>query len=120
MLVVGGYSPAAPEVRAFDGTLIPATFGGLGAAALTLSAYPGVQYDEATDRYMVACNSGATIKLLRVHPETWFVDEPAISGNAPAARTNGLQNAMQYVPELKGFVLANRHNGNVYFIRTSA
>lgn len=120
MLLIGGYSPSVPEVRTLDGSLMPTTFSGLGAAALTLSGYPGVQYDEATDRYMVVFNSGATIKILRVHPETWFVDEPAISGNAPAARANGLQNAMQYVPELGGLVLANKHNGNVYFIRTSA
>lgn len=120
MLVVGGYSPAAPEVRAFDGTLIPAKFGGLGAAALTLSGYPGVQYDEATDRYMVAFNSGATIKILRVHAETWQVEEPTLTGNAPAARANGLQNSMQYVPELRGLVFANKHGGNVFFIRTAA
>ena len=120
MVLVGGYSASAPDVRTLDGSLMPATFDGLGAAALTLSGYPGVQYDEATDRYMVAFNSGATIKILRVQPETLFVDEPAITGNAPAARANGLQNAMQYVPELRGLVLANKHNGNVYFIRTSA
>lgn len=119
MLLVGGYSPSAPEIRALDGTLIPATFSGLGAAALTLSGYPGVQYDEATDCYIVAFNAGATIKLARVHPETWLVDEPVMTGSPPAARMNGLQNAMQYVPELKGFVLANKHNGNVFFIRTS-
>jgi hypothetical protein len=120
VLLVGGFSAATPEVRSLDGSLIPATFVGLGAAALALSGYPGVQYDEATDRYVVAFNSGTTIKILRVHPDTWFVDEPALTGNAPAARANGVQNAMQYVPELKGFVLANRHNGNVYFFRTSA
>jgi len=119
MLLVGGYSASAPEVRALDGSLLPATFGGLGAAALTLSGYPGVQYDEATDRYVVAFNAGASIKILRVHPETWLVDEPTMTGNAPATRTNGLQNAMQYVPELKGLVLANKHNSNVFFVRTS-
>jgi hypothetical protein len=120
MLIVGGYSVLPPEVRTLDGTLIAATFTGLGATALMLGGYPGVQYDEAADRYIVAFNSGTSIKILRVHPETWFVDEPTMSGKAPAARTNGLQNSMQYVPELRGFVIANKHNGNVLFFRSAA
>ena len=102
-----------------DGSLVVAAFAGLGAAALKLNDYPGVQYDEATDRFIVAFNSGGSIKILRVHPETWLVDEPAITGVPPAARTNGLQNSMQYVPELRGIVIANKHNGNVNFVRTS-
>lgn len=118
MLLVGGYSATAPEVRAMDGSIVTAVFSGLGAAGLTLSGYPGVQYDEATDRYIVAFNAGGRIKVLRVHPETWFVDEPPTTGAAPESRANGLQNAMQYVPELKGLVVANKHNGNVYFVRT--
>jgi hypothetical protein len=72
------------------------------------------------DRYIVAFNSGKVIKILRVHPESWLVDEPAMSGMAPAARTNGLQNSLQYVPELRGFVVANKYAGNVYFVRTEA
>lgn len=119
MLIVGNYSPAAPEVRDLNGTSVAASFGGLGAAALTLSGYPGVMYDEANDRYLVLHNAGATIRLLRVHPTSWIVDEPATTGTAPAARPNGLQNAAQYAPELGGFVLANSYNGNVYFMRTS-
>lgn len=118
MLLVGSYSPTAPEVRTLDGSKIAATFTGLGAAALTQNGYPGVQYDESTDRYMVAYNAGTTIKILRVHPETWFVDEPAFTGSIPASRINGLQNSMQYVPELKGLVVANSHSGNVFFVRT--
>ena len=120
MLIVGGYSPAPPEVRGLDGAPVPAAFTGLGAAALTLGESPGVIYDETTDRYLVAFNSGPSIKILRVHPETWLVDDPAVGGIAPTARTNGLQNAMQYVPELRGLVVANRYDGNVYFIRTAA
>ena len=107
-------------MRALDGSKIATSFSGLGSATLTLAGYPGVTYDEAMDRYIVAFNSGNAIRILRVHPETWFVDEPAMPGIAPAARTSGLQNAMQYVPELKGFVLANRYDGNVYFVRTKA
>lgn len=119
MLLVGNYDAAAPEVRALDGSKIPAQFTGLGASALTLTGYPGVQYDEAIDRYIIAFNSGNNIKILRVHPETWFVDEPTFSGSAPTARANGLQNAMQYVPELRGLIVTNKHNGNAFFVRTS-
>ncbi len=120
MLIVGGYSPIAPEVRTLDGAPVRAAFTGLGASALALTDYPAAIYDEAIDRYLVAFNSGPSIKILRVHPETWLVDDPAVGGIAPAARTNGLQNSMQYVPELRGFVLANKYDGNVLFVRTAA
>lgn len=117
MLIVGG---GRPEVRNFQGELLSAIFTGLGIAALTLDGYPAVIYDETTDRYLVAFNSNPSIKILRVHPETWFVDEPVFNGNAPAWRANGIQNALQYVPELRGMVIANKHDGNVFFVRTSA
>lgn len=120
MLIVGGYSASPPEVRNLDGARVAVAFDGMGATSLTLSGYPSVIYDEAMDRYIVAFNSGNAIKILRVHPETWWVDEPAMPGKAPAARTNGLQNSLQYVPELRGFAVANRYDGNVYFVRTMA
>lgn len=117
MLIVG----AKPEVRDLNGNIVAAVFGGLGAAALTLSGgYPGVMYDEALDRFLVVHNEGGAIRLLRVHPQTWVVDQPAVTGAAPAARQNGLHNAAQYAPELGGFALANSHGGNVLFMRTSA
>lgn len=119
MLLVGGYSASAPEVRGLDGTPVSVVFSGLGASALTLSGYPCVTYDETNDRFMVAFNSGGSINILRVHPETWRVDEPTMTGVVPAARLNGLQNAMQYVPEFRGFVVANRYDGNVLFLRTA-
>jgi hypothetical protein len=120
ILVVGSYDASAdPEVRALDGSVISAIFGGLGKAALKVGGYPCVQYDEANDRFMVAFNSSTGIRILRVHPETWFVDEPPFTGTLPATRTNGLQNALQYVPELKGMVVANKHHGNVFFVRTA-
>jgi hypothetical protein len=120
MLVVGGYSPGPPEVHNLDGSSVSVSFGGLGASALALSGYPGVMYDEALDRYVVLYNSTSGIQVLRVHPETWLVDDPSMTGAKPAARMNGMQNAAQYVPELKGFVLANSHTGNCWFVRTSA
>jgi hypothetical protein len=120
MLVVGGYSPINPEVHTLDGGYVAATFGGLGSTALRVTGYPGVIYDESLDRYLVAFNDNGFIKLLRVHPETWLVDDPAPTGSLPTSRQNGIQNSIQYVPELKGFVLANNPNGNVMFMRTAA
>ena len=120
MLVVGGYNPSAPEVHNLDGSSVAATFGGLGASALVVTNYPGVIYDEALDRYLVVYNDSSGIKVLRVHPETWLVDAPSLTGTIPAARPNGIQNSAQYVPELKGFVIANSYGGNVWFVRTVA
>jgi hypothetical protein len=120
LLAVGGYHPPPPEVRNLDGSRIPATFTGLGASALTIGNYPGVIYDETLDRYIVLHNSGGLIKTLRVHPETWLVDEPTVFGKLPDARQNGILNSVQYVPELKGFAIANSYHGNVSFMRTAA
>lgn len=120
MLIVGGYSASAPQVRNLDGSPVSASFGGLGASALAVSGYPGVIFDEALDRYLVVYNSGGSIAVLQVHPESWVVERPSFSGTAPAARPNGIQNSVQYVPELGGFVIANSYGGNVYFVRTTA
>lgn len=119
MLIVGGYDPLPPEVRELDGKPIVVTFGGLGASALTRNGYPGVIFDEVNDRYLVIFNDGGSVQVLRVNPETWEVDEAPLTGTAPAERPNGIQNAAQYAPELKGFVLANSYDGNVYFVRTA-
>jgi len=120
MLIVGGYITTPPEVRQLDGTSIPVTFTGLGASALTVLGYPGVIYDEALDRFVVMFNSNNVLNVLTVHPETWEVSAPAIGGSTPAARTNGIQNSVQYVPELRGFVIANAYRSNVLFVRTAA
>jgi hypothetical protein len=118
MLLVGGTT--APEVRALDGLPQTVAFGGLGAAALTLTGYPSVLYDEVNDTYLAVFNDGASINVRRVRAGTWVVDAPPITGTPPIARVNGLQNAAQYVPELGGLVLANTYAGNVYFMRTSS
>jgi hypothetical protein len=122
MLVVGQFNgTVAPRVRNLDGSLVSPTpaFGGLGAGALTMAGYPGVVYDSTSDRFLVIFNSGGSIRIRRVHPTTWAVDEPAVTGTIPSARQNGIQNAAQYVPELGGIVIANSYSGNVQFIRTS-
>jgi hypothetical protein len=121
MLVLGSYSGSyAPSVLDLNGNRLTVSFGGLGASALTLGPYPGVVYDEGSDQFLVIFNSGSSVKVRRINPSTWYVDEPTTTGTAPAARQNGIQNAAQYVPELGGIVLANTYSGNVYFMRTSA
>lgn len=126
ILVVGGYTPRGPALFGLDGKGVPATFGGLGADAATLAGYPGVVYDEANDAYLVLTNSGAaegappSIDLLRVEAGSLEVSRPALTGAKPAARANGIHNSAQYAPELGGIVIANKHDGDVYFMRTSA
>lgn len=118
ILIVGGYSPLPPEVRDLNGNSIAATFGGLGASVLTVDGGPGVIYDDANDRFIVLVDTDP-ISVYRVDPTTWTVDQPAMTGAAPARRQNGIMNSVQYVPELKGFVIATQYNGGVYFVRTA-
>ncbi len=119
ILVVGGYSPTAPLVLNLDGSAQQVTFGGLGADALKVTGYPGVVYDELNDIFVVAYNDGSTIKLLTVRASDLTVSSPTVTGSLPGARTNGIQNSLQYVPELRGIVIANSYRGDVYFMKTS-
>jgi hypothetical protein len=121
MLLVGSYpGDIAPQVMTLSGASVSVAFGGKGAAALKKSGYPGVVYDEANDRFLVFVNEGASIGVYRVHPETWVVEEIAMAGAPPAARESAILNAVQYVPELRGIVIANSYNGNVFFARVAA
>jgi len=120
MLLVGSYrGETAPQVLDLSGASVPVRFGGLGVDSLTKSGYPGVVYDEANDRFLSFINEGSSIKVYRIHPETWFVEEVKMSGASPSARDNGILNAVQYVPELKGVVIANSYSGNVFFARVA-
>jgi len=120
MLLVGSYEGTyGPEVRDLNGNLLSVTFSGLGTSALTVGNYPGVVYDEANDTYLVFHNTGSAIDMLRVNASTFAVDRPALTGPLPAPRENGIQNAVQYVPELGGVVIANDYFGNVFFMRTA-
>ncbi len=121
-LVVGSYGGSSdPRVYNTTGQPVSVSFGGLGASALRLSGYPGVVYDEVNDKFWVAYNdSGSgTIKLFRIDASTWYVDQPTMTGTAPAVRPNGIHNSLQYVPELGGIAIANSYTGNVYFMRLS-
>ncbi len=119
MLVVGGFSPINPLLLGLDGSGLNPTFTGLGATALRVTNYPGVLYDETLDAYIVVYNDTDSIQILTVKADTLEVARPATTGTPPATRRNGIHNAAQYVPELRGFVLANKHGGNVYFMRTA-
>lgn len=119
MLVVGGFSPIAPQVWGLDGAHQTVAFGGLGAGPLTLTGYPGIVYEETLDQFLVFANVDGLVQVLSVNSATLEVGRPSITGTPPEARANGVLNAVQYVPELRGVILANRHNGNVYFMRTA-
>lgn len=119
ILVVGGYDSNGPEVRNLDGSSVSASFGGMGASALAVSGYPGAIFDEGNDNFLVFFNSGGSVAVRRVNASTWSVDAPTFTGTPPSARSNGIQNSAQYVPELGGFVIANSYGGNVHFVRTS-
>jgi hypothetical protein len=118
-LLVGGWGNRAPEVRALaSGVANPVSFGGLGASPITTGPYEGVVYDEANDAFLVFKNTNP-ISVYRVRASDFYVDQPAVSGTLPAQRPNGIHNAVQYVPELRGVVLANSYTGNVLFLRTA-
>lgn len=120
ILAVGDFNGTQdPRVWDLNGQTVSATFGGLGASSLRMSGYPGVIYDEANDKFLVFYNSGGSVEIRRVNASTWSVDDPTVTGTKPAARTNGIQNSVQYVPELGGAVIANDYSGNVKFIRLS-
>lgn len=120
VLIVGSYSGTG-AARVFDwetGEQLAVTFTGLGGDALKKGNYPGVGYDEALDKYMVFYNEDNIVKTRMVDPTTWAVSEPTID-NEIDARPNGLQNAAQYDPVLKAWILANRWNQNVKILRTA-
>lgn len=126
ILIVGGYSATAPKVVTTSGLSVDARFGGLGASALTVAGYPAVVYDDALDAFLVFVNTNP-LSVYAVNASTWEVSSPSTTayapsptnGSKPGSRQNGLLNAVQYAPELRGVVVANSYSGNVYFMRTS-
>jgi hypothetical protein len=120
ILVVGDFSGTVPpRVLGLDGESVPGvTFGGLGPDALEGTNYPGLIYDEANDDYLAFFNE-SPIRVVRVAADNFAVDEPTITGTPPPQRVNGIQNSVQYVPELGGVVYAPTYSGNVYFMRTA-
>lgn len=120
MLVAGDYDGiVAPRVMDLTGNPISVTFGGLGASPLTLGGYSGMIYDEVNDNFLSFQNTSTIIDFYRVDAATFYVDKPTTTGTSPASRLQGVHNAIQYVPELGGVVIANSYGGNVQFMRTS-
>jgi len=123
ILVVGGWNTVLPSLRSLTGEAIPVAFGGLGAGAITdpNNTYPGVIYDDANSQFVVMRQTAdaTSMQVHTVNAETFEVARPAMTGTAPPRRMNGTQNAIQYVPELKGFVIAVKHDQDVWFVRTS-
>ena len=111
----------APGLRSIsNAAAISASFGGLGADALKLDGYPGVIFDEVNDFFLIAKNGSTNVELLRVDAETLNVDIPTTTGTPPTKRPSAICNSFQYVPELRGVVIANSYAGNVQFMRTAA
>lgn len=122
LFAVGSYERTRPP-QVFDvttGQNITSTtpLGGLGAGALSPEPYQGVCFDRVNDAFLVFHNTDP-ISFHVVSGAQLSVSTQATTGTPPAARPNGIHNAVQYVPELRGVVLANRHSGNVYFMRTA-
>ncbi len=125
IFVVGSYSGnTAPQILDLTATPVPglATNGAAASVLATASGYPGVIYDEVNDTFLVFLNDAGSnsIAIYRVNASTFAVDQPVVGGTPPQTRQNGILNSVQYVPELRGFVIANSYTGNVFFMRTSA
>lgn len=118
MLVVGDFGGSRdPFVRStLNASAVSVTFGGLGAAALRMSGYPGVVYDEDNDRFLVFKNDNP-ITVYSVNAADFTVSLLTTTGTTPAQRQNGIHNSVQYAPELRGVVMANSYTGNVKFMR---
>lgn len=122
MLCIGNYDgDMAPQVYNWD-TLANLT----GSISITNGSqligggYPGLIYDEANGTFLAFLNT-SPITIRRV---TWTgansmtVDTPSITGTL-AQRSNGIQNSVQYVPELKAVVIANSYTGPVKMMRVA-
>lgn len=121
ILIVGANTGVATP-RLFDittGANLSISWGGLGAAAIQGGGYPGVVYDEANQRYIVAKNVAGFIELFTVDPDTYEIAALPVTGTKPAARPNGIHNSLQYVPELFGIVIANDYYGDLKFMRVA-
>lgn len=121
MLIVGDFSGSLdPVVRStLDASAVSATFGGLGPTVLRSANYPGVVYDEENDCFLVFINTNP-ITIYRVDAATFEVTQPVLTGTPWAQRQNGIHNAVQYVPEMRGVALANEYAANMKFMRTAA
>lgn len=145
LLVGAGFScvdinPSGTAIQIVNSTFTaqvhgPTDFGGLGSAPFTRignntgcsGGYPGVLYDEVKDGYWVFVGDAlaggggdTTTSVYYIDAATLTVSQPTLTGAVPmAARTNGVLNSAQYVPELGGIMFNNSYASNVLFMRTS-
>ncbi|MGA2260987.1 MAG: Ig-like domain-containing protein, partial [Acidobacteriota bacterium] len=135
IFIVTGYhaGPGVWDLTTKD--WVSVTYGGLGISVLTQTGgnfgYPGLIYDEANDCFLFFYRDNAAllavIRISNLGGNTWNVDIPTMTGTVPdlpeeagsRGKTGAILNGVQYVPELKGFVIATKYADNVYFVRTS-
>ena len=95
-------------------------------SVLTGGSYHAAVYDEHNDRFLVFMNGAdgnfAQYEVKYVTPTTYRITKislVAVSGSTVPNVTarNGIHNSIQYVPELKGLVVADQYSANVHFMR---
>lgn len=130
LLVKQGGEAGAGVFRADTGAKIAVTLdnGSLAWSVLEQDHYNGIVYDEPNDRFIAFMNgvdgNFAQYEVRYTGPATYRITKipvRATSGSTVPNFTNrnGIHNAVQYVPELKGVVVADQYDGNVHFMRTA-
>lgn len=121
MLAFGNYNGTA-DPFVFDlskGNVLSPAFGGLGSGALRVRSDAGIVYDEL-ERCFYVFPSRSNATMLKVDPANWRIETLSPAGSGPHGRTNGWQNAWQFVPSLKGIVCAAAYDEDMVYLRTSA
>ena len=100
--------------------------GSLPWSVLDVGQYNGAMYDAHNDCFWAFVNgvdgNFAQYKVEYVTPTTYRITKvtvaPVSGSTVPNfVGRNGIHNSIQYVPELKGFVVADTYTGNVHFMR---
>lgn len=97
-------------------------------SVLDTGHYHGIVYDSGNDRFIAFINGAdgnfAQYEIKYVTPTTYRITKiPLVAGSGSTVPNvvgrNGIHNAIQYVPDLKGVVIADGYDRNVHFMRTS-
>lgn len=86
--------------------------------------YAGMTFDPVNDEFLIlgVGNYGGNTALFSVKPNSsnaWDITVKTFAGSIPEIGRSGLHNRMQYIPALKGIVLAPCQNRGTFFVRTS-
>lgn len=85
-------------------------------SALNADIAPGFDYDPVGDRFL-AWNGGQTVHVLNAATLVWSA--LSVSGAVPpTANARGTYGRFRYAPAFHGFILANRTDQNVFFLKT--